>query len=156
MIDYQRLFHVGVRTPDLDRAMVEMGATLDVTWAEVREVDAQAVWTPDRGLEEVALRFVYSCQGPQHIELLQGQPGTVWDGSDDPGVHHVGVWVDDVTAEVERSLADGWHVVAANAAPDDGYGHFAYVAPPSGMIVEVVSSVIEPAFEAWWAAGLAD
>lgn len=153
MIDYQRLFHVGVRTPDLEASMVELGPSLAVTWAEVREMEAQPVWTPERGSHQPALRFVYSCEGPQHIELVEGEAGSIWDGRNDPGVHHVGLWVDDVAAEVERTLAAGWSLVAANAAPDEGYGHFAYLAPPTGLIVEVVSSVIEPAFEAWWAAG---
>lgn len=155
MIDYQRLFHTGIRVPDLDRAMDELGDQLGVTWAEARDLSAQAVWTPQDGLREVGLRFVYSCEGPQHVELLQGEPGTVWHGADDPGVHHVGIWVDDIEAETERCLSAGWQVAAAAAAPEDGYGVFVYVVPPSGPIIELVSSVIEPGFEAWWAAGLA-
>jgi hypothetical protein len=27
---------------------------------------------------------------------------------------------------------------------------FTYVAPPSGLIVELVASAIRPQFEAWW------
>ena len=34
MIDYQRLFHVGVRVPDLGAAMDEIGHSMGVTWAE--------------------------------------------------------------------------------------------------------------------------
>lgn len=154
MIDYQRLFHVGIRTPDLAASMTELAATMDVTWASAREVEAQPLWTPADGLAEVPLRFVYSCQGPQHIELLEGPAGSFWDGRQQPGAHHVGVWVDDVATGVEWATAAGWEVVAAMAAPDDGYGLFAYVAPPSGMIVELVSAAIEPGFQAWWSAGL--
>ena len=71
MIGYQDLFHVGIRVPDLDEAMTEHGDALDVTWAEVRETEQQ-VWTPDGGLQQVPLRFTYSAEGPQHIELLEG------------------------------------------------------------------------------------
>lgn len=154
VLDYQRLYHTGIRVPDLETAMTEMGSTLGVTWAEVREVPDQAVWTPEDGLRQVGLRFVYSCEGPQHLELLQGAPGSPWDGSDDPGVHHLGLWVDDVAAETERCLAAGWTIAAAHAAPDDGYGVFTYVVPPSGTIVELVAEAIRPTFEAWWTAGL--
>ena len=155
MIEYQRLFHVGIRTPDVSASMSELGQTMNLTWASVREVEAQPLWTPTDDLHEVPLRFVYSCQGPQHIELLEGPAGSFWDGRDQPGVHHVGVWVDDVAGEVGRVTAAGWEVVAAMAAPEDGYGLFAYVAPPTGMLVELVSAAIEPGFQAWWSAGLA-
>lgn len=153
MIDYQRLYHTGIRVPDIDRAMDEMGEPLGVTWATVQHIPALGVWTPEGGLQEVALTFVYSCGGPQHLELLQGRKGTVWDGSDDPGVHHVGVWVDDVAAETERCVDAGWRIAAAAAAPDDGYGAFVYVVPPSGPIVELVWSAIEPHFQRWWDGG---
>lgn len=155
MIDYQQLYHTGIRVPDLDAAMAEMGETLGVTWADVRETDGQAVWTPESGQQHVPLRYVYSCEGPQHIELLEGAPGSIWDGSDDPGVHHVGVWVDDVAAETQRCLGHGWQLAASQAAPEDGYGVFTYVVPPSGPIVELVLAAIRPAFETWWAEGLA-
>jgi len=154
MIDYQRIFHTGIRVPDLDAAMSELDETLGVTWAEWREVDAMPVWTPAAGLHEVPLRYVYSCEGPQHIELLESAPGSPWHCGDTPGVHHVGVWVDDVAAEVEAALAKGWTVALAGAAPEDGYGSFAYVQPPNAMLVEVVNAAIEPMFEQWWADGL--
>lgn len=153
MIDYQRLYHTGIRVADLDAAMTEMGETLGVTWASVQDNPAQQVWTPTDGLRELPLRFVYSCEGPQHVELLEGPPGSVWDGRDHPGVHHVGVWVDDVAAETQRCLDAGWEVAAAQNTPDAGYGVFSYVVPPSGPIIELVWSAVEPAFERWWAGG---
>ncbi len=153
MIDYRDKFHVGMLVPDLGAAMAEMGPVLGVTWAEARHVADQAVWTPDRGLHRVELRFVYSCEGPEHVELVEGEPGSVWDGSGRPGVHHVGLWVDDVAAGVAECLDGGWQVALAHAAPGDDYGLFAYMAPPSGPLVELVSARMRPAFEAWWAAG---
>ena len=153
MIDYQRLFHTGIRVANLDAAMAEMGDTLGVTWATVQSNDAQEVWTPERGLDAVKLSFVYSTEGPQHVELLQGQRGSVWDGSDDPGVHHVGIWVADVAAATDHCLSHGWRLAAAGASPDDGFGAFTYVVPPSGPIVELVSDRVLPVFEQWWGGG---
>lgn len=153
MIDYQRIFHTGVRVPDLDAAMAELGDSLGVTWAESREVAEMPVWTPANGMQEVPLRYVYSCEGPQHVELLESAPGSPWHCGDTPGVHHIGVWVADVAAAVESVLAKGWTVALAGTAPDDGYGSFAYVQPPNGMLVEVVNDAILPLFEEWWAAG---
>ena len=153
MIDWQRIYHTGIRVPDIDAAMAEMGEMLDVTWATVQHNAAQAVWTPEDGLRQVELQFVYSCEGPQHIELLQGQPGTLWHAGDSPGVHHVGLWVDDVAETTRRCLDAGWSIAAAGAAPDDGFGVFSYVVPPSGPIVELVWSAVEPRFRQWWDGG---
>ena len=119
MIDYQRLFHTGIRVPDLDRAMAEMGGPLGVTWASVQHNPTQAVWTPERGLDHVPLSFVYSCEGPQHVELLEGPAGTIWDGATDPGVHHVGL---DASAahgadELARGLHQQAHRLLARRAP---------------------------------------
>jgi len=153
IFDYQQVFHTGIRVPDLDAAMLELGATLGVTWATVVDNPGQGVWTPTGGAQTVPLRFTYSCEGPQHIELLEAPAGSVWSGHEQPGVHHLGVWVDDVAANVARAEASGWTCVAASTSPDDGFGAFAYVQPPSGTIVEFVWSALQPRFDQWWSGG---
>jgi hypothetical protein len=152
MIDYQRLFHTGVRVPDLDRAMADLGPSLGVTWAPVWK-QQQPVWTPQCGPQSVQIGFTYSTEGPQHIELVQGEPGTIWDAGGLPGVHHVGLWADDVASEASRLIGMGWDLVAAQLPPDAGCGAFAYLAPPSGLVVEIVDAAVRPRFEAWWSAG---
>lgn len=153
-IDYQRLFHTGIRVGDLDQAMAELGGSLGLVWAEVQQVPEMQYWTPVNGTTAAPLRFVYSCHEPQHVELVEGGPGSIWDGREAPGVHHVGVWCDDVAAETEAAVADGWACLAAGAAPEDGYGRWSYVQPPTGMLVELVSGEIRAGFEMWWSAGL--
>jgi lactoylglutathione lyase len=152
MIDYQRAYHIGIRVPDLDEAMGEMGSSLCLTWCEPQSRE-QHVWTPTTGAITIPLRFTYSAEGPQHLELLQGAPGSIWDGSMRPGIHHTGVWVADVAAETQRLVDSGWSLVAAQKSPDEGYGAFTYVAPPSGLIVELVWDAIEPMFQRWFAGG---
>ncbi len=156
MIDYQNLFHVGIRVPDLDEAMVELGVSMGVRWAEVRTNDAQTLWTPTDGLQELHLKYTYSAEGPQHIELLEGPVGSFWDGDDRSGAHHVGVWVDDVVAETDGLVDSGWTIVGAHRDPGDGagYGVFSYLRPPSGLIVELVDRAALPHFEQWWDAAL--
>ena len=150
MIDFGRLFHTGVRVPDLDKAMLELGDALDLSWSTVCEWQ-QPAWTPEDGIRTFALRFTYSTEGPVHVELLEGALGSPWFAGDAPGPHHLGVWVDDVAASVDELVTAGWRIVAAAAAPEDGFGAFAYVAPPSGVIIEVVAARAKPRFEAWWA-----
>lgn len=154
MIDYQRLFHIGVRVPNLEAAMDEIGASMGVTWAEQRENPAQTLWTPAGGLQEIHLKYTYSAEGPQHIELLEGPPGTFWDGTVQPGAHHVGVWADDVQAETDRLVSLGWTLIGAQHDPGagEGVGMFTYLQPPSGLIVELVDAAVTTFFEQWWSA----
>ena len=151
-IDYNRCYHQGVRVPDLDAAMAELGDVLSLTWCEPQERE-QAVWLPEVGSTTIPLRFTYSAGGPQHVELLQGPPGSIWDGTDHPGIHHVGVWSDDVAGETRELVAAGWDLRLAQRHPDQGYGVFTYVQPPSGLLVELVSTSVQPMFERWFAGG---
>jgi catechol 2,3-dioxygenase-like lactoylglutathione lyase family enzyme len=152
MIDYSKAYHHGVRVPDLDAAMAEVGSALAVSWCEPQDRD-QSVWLPETGQTSIPLRFTYSSQGPQHIELLQGGRGSIWDGAEHPGVHHVGVWSDDVAGETRTLVEQGWVVRLAQIDPEQGYGAFTYVQPPSGLLVELVSSAVRPRFERWFAGG---
>lgn len=152
MTSYADCYHQGVRVPNLETAMEEVGAAMGVTWCQPQERQ-QAVWLPEIGDTTVALRFTYSAQGPQHVELLEGAPGSIWDGRDQPGVHHVGLWSDDVRRDTEACVARGWILRAGQHSPENCYGVFTYVQPPSGLIVEFVSTAARPMFERWFAGG---
>ena len=97
-------------------------ASMGVTWAESRDNPAQVIWTPTGGSQQVHLKYVYSAEGPQHIELLEGPAGSFWDGREQPGAHHVGIWVDDVRGETDALVAAGWELVGAHRDPADGEG----------------------------------
>lgn len=152
MIDYSQLFHVGTRVPDLDRAMHDLSEGMGLHWAAPQH-RRQPVWTPGTGFGELDLRFTYSVEGPVHVELLQGPPGSIWGGDDAPGAHHMGLWVDDVAATTEKLVASGWTLEAASRPPADGYGGFTYVRSPAGLLIEPVSAAVRPVFEGWWAGG---
>ena len=152
MIDISRCYHQGIRVPDLDAAMDELGEALRVRWC-APQVHPQTVWTPGVGESVIPLRFTYSTEGPLHLELLEGAPGSIWDGRDSPGLHHVGVWSDDVAADTDSLLEAGWTLLMAQQPPEKGYGVFTYLQPPSGLIVELVWSRVQPMFERWFAGG---
>jgi hypothetical protein len=153
MIDLKEIFHIGIRVPNIHLAMEEMGESLNLTWAELVENPSQGLWTPDNGQQSIPLKFVYSCEGGQHLELLEGQLGSFWDGSQNSGVHHFGVWVDDVKRETERLLSLNWNLIGAAKSPEEGFGNMTYLAPTSGMLLELVASVNKPRFERWWSGG---
>jgi catechol 2,3-dioxygenase-like lactoylglutathione lyase family enzyme len=152
MTSYADCYHQGIRVPCLDEAMDEVGAALGLTWCEPQKRD-QAVWLPESGPTTIPLRFTYSAEGPQHVELLEGAPGSIWDGREAPGLHHVGLWSDDVRRDTDACVARGWTVRLGQRPPEEGYGVFTYVQPPSGLIVEFVSVAVRPMFERWFAGG---
>src|SRR5436190_921765 len=101
MIDFTQVFHTGVRVPDLDGAMKELGESLELSWAQPCEWD-QDVWTPEDGTRNYPLRFTYSSEGPMRLELVEGAPGSPWHAGDSAGAHHLGIWVDNVPSETDR------------------------------------------------------
>ena len=91
-------FHIGAVVPDLETAMEEVASGHGVTWAKVQERQ-QSLWTPTLGAVVTPLRFSYTCEGPLHLELLQGEAGTIWDNDVWNGLQHTGVWSTDVAGE---------------------------------------------------------
>ncbi len=149
MFDLQRAFHIGVAVADLDLAMHRMGAELNLQWAPVRRFDPLPFWTPQQGLHEVSVSATYSRQGPLHLELVQGT-GTFYAPGGQTQARHVGVWVEDLPAEADRLVRAGWQVLAAGDAPASGYGAICYTCAPDGsLLVELVSTVLEPVISAW-------
>jgi hypothetical protein len=146
------LFHVGLRVPDLEQAMAEYSEAWGCSWCSIRDWPMD-IWFPDRGYTSMEIKLTFSTAGPVRLELIQGSPDTPLDPAQGTGTHHLGYWVDDPKAETERLLAQGWTLVMAANAPEDGYGRFTYVQAPSGLLVEPVAVANRPRFEAWWAGG---
>lgn len=150
MLDYSRVFHTGVLTSDLDATCEFYTRTLGIRFAEPYEFEALPIWTPERGLHHVRNRFTYSVEGPIHLELQGGEPGSFYDPAASRG-DHVGLWVSDIPSTVEGLIAQGWEVIAAGAAPEDGWGMFTYLRPAQGgMAIEVVSEALQPIFARWF------
>ncbi|MFI5776346.1 VOC family protein [Nocardia sp. NPDC051570] len=94
-------YHIGIVVADLRQAMAEFGK-IGLEWhAPVRNESDLIV-----GGEKVPYStwMTYSKQGPAYLELLQQSPGTIWA---ETGLHHLGLWVDDVPAESEHLTAEG-------------------------------------------------
>ncbi|WP_327195261.1 VOC family protein [Sphingomonas sp. LH128] len=134
---------------DIHRSMDELGRGLGVNWCPVRKFDPLRVWLPDAGWSEAHLTVTYSRQGPIHIELIQMVPGGAYEALRAVSPAHVGAWVDDVGAEVEALLAEGWRLIAAGASPKHRYGQMAYMARGDGPVLELVGEPIRPMIEEW-------
>ena len=130
------LWHTGIVVDDLEAAMDELGDELDVTWyrggAEVRMIT-------DDGARTVTTAYALSKEGPHHVELGQSIIGTLWTVTAPGHAHHLGYWVDDVTAASAALDALGSGRVATIAMTDDGPPICAYHRTGNGLFVEVVS-----------------
>lgn len=150
MIDMTRIFHTGYIVDDLGKAMDELGHALGLDWSPVKEFDPIVHWIPGKGRQEIAMKAVYSKQGPVHLELCQGPAGSFYDTRTVPDGRHVGVWVDDLVAETQRLVAAGWKILAANGTPEEGYGVLTYMTPAdSSIVVELVDAQLRPMIEEW-------
>lgn len=139
-------FHVGMVVDDLDAAMVELSELFGYTWCP-----PLAVETPVRlpaGDIMVDLRFAYSATTPR-VEVVRSAPGTPWVRSDS-GLHHVGYWSDDLDADAARLVARGYAEEAAGVRPD-GAPIWSYHRGPHGPRIELVSRLIQPDLEGYWA-----
>ena len=149
MFDFQRMYHTGMIVSDIHAAIERMSTDLNLDFAPVKTFDPLPFWTPDTGLREIVVHATYSRQGPQHLELVQGE-GAFYDPQRSPDGRHIGVWVDDLPTEAKRLTDAGWQVLGAGDTPENGYGILAYMAPPAGgIVVELVSTVLVPVFEEW-------
>jgi hypothetical protein len=93
---------------------------------------------------------------PAPKQLLYGSPGSYYDVRDGgAGLHHIGVWVDDVTKVNQDLVSQGYTVELAGASPEEGYGAFTYVRSPGGVLFEPESGLhgSKERFERWYAGG---
>lgn len=150
MFELSAITHVAHSVEDLDLAMQQFSDSLGLTWASIQEWDMtisvcdEVVSTP--------IRFTYSCDSPPHIELIEGQPGTIW--APHRGLHHVGVWSDDLAADAQQLSRSGFTQEAAGVARSGRIpSAFTYHSSPHGMRLELVDVRSRPAFDRWLAGG---
>lgn len=144
MVDLASITYMSVVVDDLDRAMLRNSAAFGLTWAQPW---TGPIHTIVGGAEATStVTFTYSCQGPPHLELIQAVPGTVWQPG--PGLHHVGVSVDDVGVAAASLEANGFMMEVF--AADSGW---AYVRSPVGLRIELVDRASQPGFDRWLAGG---
>jgi len=139
------LYHTGIVVDDFDATLALLTETAGYQWCEEYRGD-QLVQTPE-GQATVEMRIVYSVTEPR-LEILQTVPGTVWTPSSS-GVHHLGYWSDDVSADGAALTDRGLRLEVTAPAPD-GSALWAYYKGASGPRVELVSRMLEPLLRKWF------
>jgi catechol 2,3-dioxygenase-like lactoylglutathione lyase family enzyme len=150
-IEWGEIFHVGLRVMDIAAAQADLTSSMNLHWTPTLSIPMTA-WVPGEGQKEYVMDMSHSMEGPVHLELLSGPPGSVWDASEYPGLHHIGVWVDDVKGVNEELVKAGWNVEMAGLSPEEGYGGFTYVRSPAGILFEPESCLGggKERFARWW------
>lgn len=152
MIDLSKTFHTGIIVENLEAAMAELGEALGLQWTEVKEFDPIVHWIPGKGRKEIAMKAVYSKQGPIHLEVCEGPADSFYDTTNQPDGRHIGIWVDNLVDETERLVSLGWKILAANGTPEEGYGVLTYMTPPdNSFVVELVDIELKPMIDEWTA-----
>jgi catechol 2,3-dioxygenase-like lactoylglutathione lyase family enzyme len=155
-LEWGEIFHVGLRVDDVDVAQQELTNSLGVHWTTPAHIPMMKAWVPGHGYEDYELTITFSVEGPVHFELLHGSPGSYWDTSvGGAGLHHIGVWVEDVARANEELVRQGWVVELAAQSPEEGYGGFTYIRSPAGVLFEPESCLAgaKERFESWYAGG---
>jgi catechol 2,3-dioxygenase-like lactoylglutathione lyase family enzyme len=121
-------FHVGLIVEDLDAAITELSAALGLEFNEPHEST----------YGDSHIRVCYSIQGPPYVELIQGEPGSLWSTTGGPHADHIGYFVDDLEASQAQLEAAG---VPVDIDGTSFGNRFAYHrAPAGGMRIELIDA----------------
>ncbi len=150
MIDFTAVSHFALAVPDIEEAMRGFEETLGLSFARLTEMST--IVEVDGEPVAIPLLVTYSVEGPPHLELIEGPAGTVWEPA--AGIHHVGVWSEDLAGDVDELAAAGLAVELSGASRSGRTPHgFTYHRSPSGYRVELVDAASKPMFETWFAGG---
>lgn len=69
------------------------------------------------------------------LEVIQDQPGTIFQPSPDGGFHHIAYLVEDIDTASDQLRNAGWHVETVPV--QDGKPSWVYLISPFGMRVEI-------------------
>lgn len=148
--DITRVTHTALSVPDLEEGMESYSAALGFEWCRPQSAAMRIRTT--QGDVVTNIRYTYSVEGPPHLELIEGEPGTVWAPA--PGIHHVGVWTDSLAEDAAALAAEGLAVeVAGLARSGKSPVGFTYHRSHDGLRIELVDEAARPAFERWFAGG---
>jgi catechol 2,3-dioxygenase-like lactoylglutathione lyase family enzyme len=151
MLDVNRIYHTGFVVPDMAAARALWTQATGVRWAPVHLYNPLRLWSPKGGWTEVQIKVCYSRPGPHQLEIIEGPKGTFYDPARMEDNRHLGLWTDDLGAEVERLLASGWQLLCAKGTPEERYGTVAFMKPPiPGPVLELVSMEMRPMLLAWF------
>ena len=148
MLTAGRVFHLGYVVPELDAGMAELGALFGLDWAQPLR-RAAATWDPVNGRSEAAIGVAYSSTGPPHIEVIEGEAGSLWEPGERPYLHHIGMWAEDLERDAAALVARGLALAGHGVNAAGGMARFSYHRDGPGPLIELVDPKARDSWEAW-------
>lgn len=145
------LYHSGFLVEDLDATLERLDRLGYHHWTPPKE-HSLPVRVGTR-TETARFRYVYSAEGPHHLELIEPL-GEGYLRADGPMVfHHLGHWVNDLEASIVTALDHGLDLecLFLDAAGD---AKVAYLLDETGMRHELVPRQARATMEERWAQAL--
>ena len=140
-------YHAAWVVPDLAAAMESFRA-LGLRWA-TPAVRSIVVGRPNLAPTSFSILVSYSCDGPLHVELIQGAAGSPWEPLTNGVMHHLGWWVSDLRQSIAMLEAESHVLESWMVGNDGGPARFAYLRAPGGQLVEIVDVAIRQNLMAW-------
>lgn len=128
-------FHIGITTDDLGTSMRQLADSLGVSWTP--PTAGPGMLHVVDGPPQPRPTSCVSRQGPVHLDLIDGKPGTIWETTG-PRLHHFAYWTDDVAGDVERLTGQGWRLEMTIPDDDGRPTVFAYLVRDDGFRVELI------------------
>ena len=147
-LSHSDLFHAAWVVPDLAAAMKSF-QTVGLRLTEPREWPL-VVGRPNLAPTSFSVLVSFSCDGPLHVELIEGAAGSPWETLANGAMHHLGWWVSDLRQSIAMLESES-HVLESWMVGDDGGpARFAYLRAPGGQLVEIVDETIRPDLTSWF------
>ncbi|WP_308162921.1 VOC family protein [Nocardia alni] len=147
ILDPKDRFHLGIVTTDPDATAAMLTSVLGYEWG-ITVGNAVEVTGPD-GVHTVELSCAFSVTEPR-LEVVRAVAGTLWEPVPGSGIHHLGYWSDDVTADTAALREHGWDLEAGRVMPD-GKLFFAFLSGAQGFRVELVDRRAQAGMSQCWA-----
>jgi len=142
------LYHSGYLVEDLEECRDRLERLGYARWTPPKE-HALPILVGDEHLT-ARFRYVYSADGPHHLELIQPlEPGYLRT-SGAMTFHHLGFWVDDLTVSI-AAAPDAGLSLECTFLEDDGSAKVAYLLDDAGTRYEMVPRAHQPVMEQRWA-----
>lgn len=142
-------YHVGIAVWDLEEAMRRLGDPLGIDHWGTMEAEVPSIYRGDETL--AGLRTAFARAGSWYLELVQPSGGrsttqTFLDERGE-GIYHLGYWVDDIAAAVNRAEALKIGVDMTIPPGDSPMAVYLDAAPMVGVHIELVNAAVRPMIE---------